>query len=83
MCIESPVPLPAEEIVPLRLVVGGHKEDVEARVVASTPLPTERGERRRVFGIGLEFAHLPEDLRKRLAAALEAAPSEPPRNSES
>jgi len=83
MSIESPVSLPAGEVIPLRLVVGGIKEDVSARVVASTPLPTEPGERRRLFGIGLEFSQMPDALRERLIAALESAPSEPPRSSES
>jgi hypothetical protein len=79
MSIESPVSLPAGEVIPLRLVVGGSKQDVSARVVASTPLPTESGERRRLYSIGLEFSQLPDDLRERLIAALESAPSEPPR----
>jgi hypothetical protein len=82
MSIESPVSLPAGEVIPLRLVVGGIKEDVSARVVASTPLPTEPGERRRLFGIGLEFSKMPDALRERLIAALESAPAEPPRSSE-
>lgn len=67
MMIESPVPLEREAILSFRLVIGGHKGDVEARVAASTLGAT--GQARR-YGIGLEFTTLPMDVRSHLRKAL-------------
>lgn len=67
MLIESPVPLEPEAILPLRLVVRGHKADVEARVAACTPLPGTR----RAFGVGLELVRIDEMARGRLDEAVE------------
>src|SRR6185295_14456326 len=67
MLIESPVPLEPEAILPLRLVVRGHKADVEARVAACTPLAGTR----RAFGVGLELVRIDEMTRGRLDEAVE------------
>jgi PilZ domain len=69
MMIESPVPLEREAILSFRLVIGGHKGDVEARVAACTLGAS--GQARR-YGIGLEFTSLPLDLLSRLRMALGA-----------
>lgn len=67
MMIESPVPLEREAILSFRLIIGGHKGDVEARVAACTLGAS--GQSRR-YGIGLEFTSLPLDVRSRLRKAL-------------
>jgi hypothetical protein len=67
MMIESPVPLEREAVLSFRLVVGGHKGDVEARVAACTLGAS--GQARR-YGVGLEFTSLPADLRAELRKAL-------------
>jgi len=63
MMIESLVPLERDAVLALRLIIGGQKFDVEARVAACTPIT---GGARRGFGIGLEFAQLPGEVRERL-----------------
>jgi Tfp pilus assembly protein PilZ len=73
MMIESLVPLEKDAVLALRLTIGGQKFDIETRVAACTPIV---GGARRGFGIGLEFAHLPEDVRERLKQVLADA-SEP------
>ena len=67
MMIESPVPLARDAILRFRLVIGGHKGDVEARVAACTLGAS--GQARR-YGIGLEFTALPVDVHSRLRKAL-------------
>ena len=67
MLIESPVSLEPEAVLPLRLVVRGHKADVEARVAACTLLPGAR----RTFGVGLELVRIDEMARGRLEEAVE------------
>jgi hypothetical protein len=67
MMIESPVRLEREAVLSFRLVVAGHKGDIEARVAACTLGAS--GQARR-YGIGLEFISLPVDLRGRLRKAL-------------
>jgi hypothetical protein len=67
MMIESPVPLERDAVLSLRLVVDGHKGDVEARVAACTLGAS--GQARR-YGVGLEFTSLSPDLRERLRKAL-------------
>jgi hypothetical protein len=71
--IESLVPMESESVMPLRLVVAGHKTDVEARVVQCN---ASQGERRRVYRIGLEFLAVPQTVRDQLAEALRP-PSSP------
>ena len=67
MLIESPVALEPEAVLPLRLVIQGHKADVEARVAACTPLPGAR----RTFGVGLEFVRIDETTRGHLDEVVE------------
>ena len=67
MMIESLVPLEPDAVLALRLIIGGQKFDVETRVAACTPIT---GGPRRGFGIGLEFAHLPENVREHLKRVL-------------
>ena len=67
MLIESRVPLEPEAVLPLRLVIRGHKADVEARVAACTPLAGAR----RTFGVGLEFVRIDEMARGRLDEVVE------------
>jgi len=69
MMIESPVPLEREAVLSFRLVIGGYRGDVEARVAACTLGAS--GQARR-YGIGLEFTSLPSDLRSRIRKALGA-----------
>jgi Tfp pilus assembly protein PilZ len=73
MMIESPVPLERDSVLQLRLVVGGEKVDVETRVAACTLLP---GGKRRVFGIGLEFAMIRSEVQDRIREFL-ARPAAP------
>jgi len=72
--IESPVPLAPESVHCLRLVIGGRKSDVEARVAACA-LGTSGRPRR--FDVGLEFTFLPDDVRARLERALSQVGSHP------
>jgi hypothetical protein len=65
--IESLVPMESEAVMPLRLLVGGQKVDIEARVVQCT---ASQGERRRVYRIGLEFLAIPAPIRDLLTDAL-------------
>lgn len=70
MMIESLVPLERDAVLALRLIIGGQKYDIETRVAACTPIS---GGARRGFGIGLEFAQLPDDVRERLKQVLASA----------
>jgi Tfp pilus assembly protein PilZ len=66
MMIESPVAMEHDAILRLRLVIAGDKFDVEARVAECSPLPSRPG----AWGVGLEFARLPEVALEKLRAAL-------------
>lgn len=65
--IESLVPMETDSVMPLRLIVGGSKVDVEARVANCTAVA---GEKRRVYRTGLEFVSIPAQARDRLAEVL-------------
>lgn len=65
--IESLVPMETDAVMPLRLIVGGSKVDVEARVANCTAVA---GEKRRVYRTGLEFVSIPAQARDRLAEVL-------------
>jgi PilZ domain-containing protein len=67
MWIESLVPMERERTITLRVVVAGEKIDVEARVACCSLLASSR---RRVYGVGLEFAALPETSQERLRETL-------------
>jgi c-di-GMP-binding flagellar brake protein YcgR len=70
MMIESPVPMETDCVLQFRLVVAGEKVDVEARVANCHVRP---GEKRKTYGVGLEFVKIPEDARQRLVQALKSA----------
>lgn len=67
MMIESPLPMVVDSVLQFRLVVAGHNADIEARVVACTP--RAEGERR-AYGVGLELADIPAEVRGRLREVL-------------
>jgi hypothetical protein len=69
MMIESPFPLERDAVMQFRLVVGGHKTDVDARVAACTPVP---GARR--YAVGLEFVRIAPEAQARLAQVLSGEP---------
>ena len=71
MMIESPVALDRDAIFSLRLVIGGEKSDVQARVAGCTLGAT--GVRRR-YGVGLEFTDIPRETRERLEHTLAGLP---------
>ncbi|MBI3932227.1 MAG: PilZ domain-containing protein [Acidobacteria bacterium] len=65
--IESPVPMERDAVLDLRLVIGGLKVDVGTRVAACMLIPSQK---RKVYGIGLEFTRIPEDAQERLRQVL-------------
>jgi hypothetical protein len=67
LLIESLVPMEREQTLTLRVVVAGEKADVGARVTRCSVLGSSR---RRVFGVGLEFAAFPEPAYRRLLDTL-------------
>lgn len=67
LMMEAPIPLAPESRVHLRLVVGGERADVEARVAAC--VPRRRGAAR-CWGVGVEFTSMAVQVRERLAHAL-------------
>lgn len=70
MLIESMVPMEQDQTLQLRVLIGGEKADVEARVACCSVLASGR---RRLYGVGLEFTTIPEAARERLIALLTAA----------
>jgi hypothetical protein len=69
--IEAPVPLTPESRLRLRLLVGGEKAEVEARVAGC--LPMARGAAR-LWSVGMEFTSVPAAVRKRLSRLLSRRP---------
>ncbi len=67
LMLEAPVPLTPESILELRLVVGGEKADVHARVCGCVPRAQGRA---RSWGVGVEFQNLDPAARERLDRAL-------------
>lgn len=65
MMIESPFPLEREAVMQFRLVIAGHKADVDARVADCAPVT---GARR--YAVGLEFVRIAPDAQERLVRAL-------------
>lgn len=65
MMIESPFPLEREAVLQFRLVVAGHKADVDARVAECTAVP---GSRR--YAVGLEFSRIEPEAQERLVRVL-------------
>ena len=72
MMIDSPLPLERDSMLSLRLVVQGHKSDVEARV-AECSIGGASVARKR-YGVGLEFTDIPGDTRERLEQTLSRVP---------
>ena len=70
MMIESPVPMEREAVLQFRLVVAGHKADVDARVAVCSAVA---GSRR--YTVGLEFARIEPDAQRRLARVLSGQPA--------
>jgi hypothetical protein len=69
MLIESMVPMERDLTLQLRMLIGGEKADVEARVACCSVLASGR---RRLYGVGLEFTTIPEQARQRLLSLLAA-----------
>jgi len=65
MIIESPFPLEREAVLQFRLVIAGHKTDVDARVAECTAVP---GARR--YAVGLEFLRIAPEAQDRLVRVL-------------
>jgi hypothetical protein len=72
MLIESMVPMEENQTLQLRVVVAGEKADVEARVACCSVLTSGR---RRLWGVGLEFTSIAEDVQRRMLAVLQAKPA--------
>ncbi len=70
LMLEAPIALAPESTLHLRLLLGGQRADVDARVCACV----ERGTgRRRSWGVGLQFESLPPEAAARLDRALRPA----------
>lgn len=67
LMVEAPVPLAAESTVHLHLVLGGHREEVDARVRGCV---SRTHGRRTSWAVGLEFETLAPATRERLERAL-------------
>jgi Tfp pilus assembly protein PilZ len=67
LMLEAPVPLALESLLHLRLVVGGERTEVDARVRGCTPRSHER---RQAWGVGVQFENLDPAARERLERAL-------------
>ncbi len=66
LLMEAPVPLAPDSTLRLRLVVGGVKTELEARVAQCRPRSLVRGR----WGVGVEFTEVPGEMRARLTRAL-------------
>ncbi len=66
LMIEAPVPLAPDSTLRFRLVVGGVKSELEARVAQCQP----RGARGGRWGVGVEFTSVPREVRDRLTQVL-------------
>ena len=67
LMLEAPVPLAPESSLHLRLVLGGERAEVDARVRACSPRSHGR---RHAWGVGLQFENLAPATRERLERAL-------------
>jgi len=76
MLIESLVPLEREQTLTLRVVLAGQNTDVRARVARCSILGSSS---RRAYGVGLEFAAIPEATHRRLLETLATIKGEPAR----
>jgi Tfp pilus assembly protein PilZ len=67
LMLEAPVPLAPESALHLRLVLGGERAEVDARVCGCSPRSHGR---RRAWGVGVQFENLGPAARERLERAL-------------
>ena len=67
LMLEAPIPLAPESTLHLRLVLGGERAEVEARVRGCAPRSQGRG---RAWGVGVQFENLEPAARERLERAL-------------
>jgi hypothetical protein len=67
LMLEAPIPLTPESTLRLRLVVGGERTDVHARVRGCVPRPEGR---RNAWAVGVEFEDLEPEARARLERAM-------------
>jgi Tfp pilus assembly protein PilZ len=67
LMLEAPVPLAPESALHLRLVLGGERAEVDARVCGCCPRSHGR---RRAWGVGVQFENLEPAARERLERAL-------------
>jgi Tfp pilus assembly protein PilZ len=67
LMLEAPVPLAPESALHLRLVMGGERAEVDARVCGCSPRSHGR---RRAWGVGVQFENLEPAARARLERAL-------------
>lgn len=67
LMLEAPIPFAPESTLHLRLVLGGERADVHARVRGCAPRPSGRG---RAWAVGVEFENLEPAVRERLERAL-------------
>jgi hypothetical protein len=67
LMLEAPIPLAPESSLHLRLVLGGERADVDARVRGCS---ARWGGRRGIWGVGVQFENLPPGARERLERAL-------------
>jgi hypothetical protein len=67
LMLEAPVPLTLESTLHLRLVVGGERTEVDARVRGCAPRSHER---RPAWGVRVQFENLEPAVRHRLERAL-------------
>jgi len=67
LMLEAPVPLTLESTLHLRLILGGERAEVDARVRGCVPRSSGR---RRTWGVGVEFERLEPAVRERLERAL-------------
>lgn len=67
LMLEAPVPLALESTLHLRLVLGGERTEVDARVRGCAPRSHGRGP---AWGVGVQFENLQPAVRERLERAL-------------
>ena len=73
LLIEAPVPLAPGSTLPLRLVVGGVKSELEARVAQCRPRAMVRSR----WSVGVEFVEVSRETREQLNRALGTWASRP------
>ena len=67
LMLEAPIPFAPESTLHLRLVLGGERADVDARVRGCAPRSSGPG---RAWAVGVQFENLEPAVRERLERAL-------------